>query len=62
MMMNNTLAQLRELGCEHGQGFHLSRPLTAEQARALLECVVVEATEHPAPAPFDTGLMPLVRH
>jgi hypothetical protein len=56
------LAQLRELGCEHGQGFHLSRPLTPEQAEALLECLLAELIEHPAQSAFDTGLMPLVRH
>jgi len=31
------LSELRRLGCEHGQGFLLSRPLTAERASALLE-------------------------
>jgi diguanylate cyclase (GGDEF)-like protein/PAS domain S-box-containing protein len=56
------LAQLRELGCEHGQGFHLSRPLDVAQATALLECLIVEAHEHAAQPAFDTGLMPLVRH
>ncbi len=56
------LAQLRELGCEHGQGFHLSRPLTVEQAGALLECLLAELNEAPVQAAFDTGLMPLVRH
>jgi diguanylate cyclase (GGDEF)-like protein/PAS domain S-box-containing protein len=56
------LAQLRALGCEHGQGFHLSRPLTAPQAEALLECLLTETTEQPTPSAFDTGLMPLVRH
>ncbi len=56
------LAQLRELGCEHGQGFHLSRPLSVEQAEALLDCMLAELTEHASPSSFDTGLMPLVRH
>jgi EAL domain-containing protein (putative c-di-GMP-specific phosphodiesterase class I) len=56
------LAQLRELGCEHGQGFHLSRPLTAEQAEALLECLLADITDHPTQSTFDTGMMPLVRH
>jgi diguanylate cyclase (GGDEF)-like protein/PAS domain S-box-containing protein len=56
------LAQLRDLGCEHGQGFHLSRPLSVDQATALLECLLLEATEQSAQAPFDTGMMPLVRH
>jgi diguanylate cyclase (GGDEF)-like protein/PAS domain S-box-containing protein len=56
------LAQPRELGCEHGQGFHLSRPLTSEQAGALLECLLAELHEQLAQPAFDTGLMPLVRH
>jgi diguanylate cyclase (GGDEF)-like protein/PAS domain S-box-containing protein len=56
------LAQLRDLGCEHGQGFHLSRPLSVEQVGALLECLLAEMGEHHGPAAFDTGLMPLVRH
>ncbi len=56
------LAQLRDLGCEHGQGFHLSRPLDPAQATALLECLVLESSERPAQPPFDTGMMPLVRH
>ncbi len=30
------LAQLRTLGCEMGQGYHLSHPLAAERAEALL--------------------------
>ena len=29
--------QLNSLGCEFGQGYHLSRPLTPAQARALIE-------------------------
>jgi diguanylate cyclase (GGDEF)-like protein/PAS domain S-box-containing protein len=29
--------QLNSLGCEFGQGYHLSRPLTPPQARALIE-------------------------
>ncbi len=57
------LAQLRELGCEHGQGFHLSRPLSVEQANALLECLLAETLERKqTPSTFDTGLMALVRH
>ena len=57
------LAQLRELGCENGQGFHLSRPLTPSQVQSLLECLLAEINEHAAQQPsFDTGMMPLVRH
>jgi EAL domain-containing protein (putative c-di-GMP-specific phosphodiesterase class I) len=56
------LSQLRDLGCEHGQGFHLSRPLSAEQAGKLLECLLAEAPEPKPQTAFDTGMMPLVRH
>jgi EAL domain-containing protein (putative c-di-GMP-specific phosphodiesterase class I) len=31
------IEQLRELGCEHGQGYYIGRPMTAEAAGALLE-------------------------
>ena len=55
------LGQLRELGCEHGQGFHLSRPLDAADARLLLEAIVSERIEAPHSS-FDTGMMPLLRH
>jgi EAL domain-containing protein (putative c-di-GMP-specific phosphodiesterase class I) len=56
------LAQLRELGCEHGQGFHLSRPLNAQEAAALLQCLLAETkAQHPKTA-FDTGLMPMTIH
>lgn len=30
------LAKLRQLGCEYGQGYHFSRPITAEEAENLL--------------------------
>ena len=56
------LAQLRELGCEHGQGFHLSRPLTVPQAESLLLCLLAELHEPQAQPAYDTGLMPLIRH
>jgi EAL domain-containing protein (putative c-di-GMP-specific phosphodiesterase class I) len=55
------LAQLRELGCEHGQGFHLSQPLTAADAQVLLEMIVAEGRERHHSS-FDTGMMPLMRH
>jgi EAL domain-containing protein (putative c-di-GMP-specific phosphodiesterase class I) len=31
------LAQLREMGCESGQGFHLSRPMEPYQVDELLD-------------------------
>ena len=30
------LGRLREMNCDYGQGFHLQRPLDADQAGALL--------------------------
>jgi diguanylate cyclase (GGDEF)-like protein len=56
------LSQLRELGCEHGQGFHLSRPLDPEQAGALLQCLLAEVPAHQPQMRFDTGLMPMTVH
>ena len=49
------LAQLRALGCEHGQGYLLARPLTPEMAEtvALTQSAVV--SEHPAPVPMPPG-------
>ena len=35
--------QLREMGCQLGQGFHMSRPLTPEAVDALLERWLTEA-------------------
>ena len=55
------LAQLRELGCEHGQGFHLSQPLNPADAQVLLEMIVTEGRERHHSS-FDTGMMPLLRH
>jgi diguanylate cyclase (GGDEF)-like protein len=34
------MAQLRDMGCKAGQGFHLSRPLTVEWVDAMLEGIV----------------------
>ena len=39
------LAQLRSLGCEFGQGYHFSRPLSALEASALLTKAVREGPE-----------------
>jgi diguanylate cyclase (GGDEF)-like protein/PAS domain S-box-containing protein len=35
------LRQIRELGCERAQGFHLHRPMTAEQVEEMLRVVAV---------------------
>lgn len=48
---------LRALGCDLGQGFFLSRPLSAEEAHALLRAaspVTLPAEEPPVPAGPDT--------
>jgi len=54
-------AQLRELGCENGQGFHLSRPLPPREIELLLDCTIAElrfGTEHFV----GSGMMPMTRH
>ena len=42
------LEQLREMGCEVGQGYHLSRPLPAELIDKMLRSMAAPAA--PAPA------------
>ena len=37
------LDYLKVLGCEFAQGFHISAPLAAEEARAMLESGVLAA-------------------
>ncbi|TXH57300.1 MAG: EAL domain-containing protein, partial [Burkholderiaceae bacterium] len=34
--------QLRRMGCEAGQGYHLSRPLVAENVELLLDRIEVD--------------------
>jgi diguanylate cyclase (GGDEF)-like protein/PAS domain S-box-containing protein len=54
-------AQLRELGCENGQGFHLSRPLTSGEGDLLLDSIIGDSQF--GRAYFnDTGLAPLACH
>jgi diguanylate cyclase (GGDEF)-like protein/PAS domain S-box-containing protein len=56
------LMQLHDLGCEHGQGFHLSRPLTPAQVEALLDFTVAAQAGERLTG-FDTiGATPLLRH
>jgi diguanylate cyclase (GGDEF)-like protein/PAS domain S-box-containing protein len=58
---SSQFAQLRGLGCENGQGFHLSRPLTPHEVDLLLDCINSElpySGEHFV----STGMAPLVRH
>ena len=54
-------AQLRDLGCENGQGYHLSRPLSPSDVELLLDCIVTE--QRFGPEHFvGSGMMPLTRH
>jgi diguanylate cyclase (GGDEF)-like protein/PAS domain S-box-containing protein len=55
------LMQLHALGCEHGQGFHLSRPLAVAEAEALLDFLTLEASERGLRI-HDSALAPLTRH
>jgi predicted signal transduction protein with EAL and GGDEF domain len=58
---SSQFAQLRELGCENGQGFHLSRPLTVAEVDLLLDCVITEPRFGDVYF-VGTGTMPLMRH
>ena len=46
-------AQLREMGCQTGQGFHMSRPLTAEAVELLLAHTLVGVAPTLASIPFE---------
>ena len=55
------LAQLQELGCENGQGFHLSRPLSPSEVELLLDSVIIQplyGSDHFV----GTAMTPLSRH
>jgi diguanylate cyclase (GGDEF)-like protein/PAS domain S-box-containing protein len=54
-------AQLRELGCENGQGYHLSRPMAPGDIEVLLDVAVAErlyGVEHFV----GSGMVPMTRH
>ena len=55
------LMQLHALGCEHGQGFHLSRPLSVPDVQAMLEFMLAE-TRDSRLLTYDTGVATLMRH
>jgi EAL domain-containing protein (putative c-di-GMP-specific phosphodiesterase class I) len=58
---DSQLGQLRDLGCEYGQGWHLSRPLTVQEVELLLESV--HAGGESAGLDVFTGAPPtLTRH
>ncbi len=54
-------AQLRELGCENGQGFHLSRPLSASEVDLLLDSAVT-ASQYGNEYFHGTNRTSLTRH
>ena len=54
-------AQLRELGCENGQGFHLSRPLSPSEVELLLDSTITES-QYGAEYFHGTSRMALTRH
>jgi diguanylate cyclase (GGDEF)-like protein/PAS domain S-box-containing protein len=54
-------AQLRELGCENGQGFHLSRPLAPTEVDLLLDSIIGDS-QYGREYFVGTGMMPLMRH
>ena len=54
-------SQLRELGCENGQGFHLSRPLSPGDVEQLLDCTLSEQ-RFAADRFVSSGLAPMTRH
>jgi EAL domain-containing protein (putative c-di-GMP-specific phosphodiesterase class I) len=56
---NSQLGQLRELGCEYGQGWQLSRPLTPQEVELLLDSV---PTEESALEGLTNPGAPLTRH
>ena len=52
---------LQQLGCENGQGFHLSRPLSDSEVDLLLDSMLSET--YYVGAPFMvTSRMSLTRH
>jgi sensor c-di-GMP phosphodiesterase-like protein len=55
------LMQLHALGCEHGQGFHLSRPLSVPDVQAMLDFMLAE-TRDSRLLTYDTGVATLMRH
>jgi diguanylate cyclase (GGDEF)-like protein/PAS domain S-box-containing protein len=58
---HSDLMQLHELGCEHGQGFHLARPLSIEEVDSLLVFLMAEQSGRRLRV-LDSQMMPLLRH
>jgi diguanylate cyclase (GGDEF)-like protein/PAS domain S-box-containing protein len=55
------LMQLADLGCENGQGFHLSRPLSVSEVHSLLDFLTIEHQDERLRV-YDTTMTPLTRH
>jgi len=55
------LMQLHDLGCEHGQGFHLSRPLDVAEVESLLDFLTAAHNEKRMRV-YDSSMAPLLRH
>ena len=55
------LDQLQDLGCENGQGYHLSRPLSPDEVERLLDSVIVEP-HYGSDYFVGTSMTPLARH
>jgi EAL domain-containing protein (putative c-di-GMP-specific phosphodiesterase class I) len=56
---SSQMNRLRELGCEIGQGFHMSRPVGAAQADLLLAASIWQAPRAEAKRPtlaFSSGI------
>ena len=58
---NSQFAQLRDLGCENGQGFHLSRPLSPGEVELLLD-TIIETPLFRESFFVGTSAMPLMHH
>ncbi len=55
-------AQLQQLGCEKGQGFHMSRPLAAGEVELLLDAMIATESYYVGASFVATNRMPLTRH
>ena len=54
-------AQLRDLGCENGQGYHMARPQTPTDIEQLLDCAIAEG-QYAAEHYVGSGMLPMTRH
>jgi diguanylate cyclase (GGDEF)-like protein len=51
------LELLQDMGCKAGQGFHLSRPLTADLVDKMLEALVSRVQAGPSPRAFERSVV-----